>query len=258
MSVPDSNSKLSNIPYTHRTAAANLLLSKARKLADLAELHFTDFALKDQRRVQQAISFYDMALLLTKPSDINYQTILNLKCLTLLEIGQFEDACKEYEYLVQVAHENEGPKVENATRDFARSQIEKYKDKKNHPLQPFEESEIRMLDDPSFCFWCEQFCDLLSKGKFTHAQQCFSSALQDEISPKMLKEKWRTLLANPEAGVDINLENYRVATEEDEDRYIGWCYLTVLGNETNEAISMDVYQSEGHGFEIRSIEIGRP
>ena len=75
---------------------------------------------------------------------------------------------------------------------------------------------------------------------------------------KKLKENWLELLDASESNIDTNLEAHRVGTGQDEDKFIGWCYFVVANEEVNEAISFDIYQTEGHGFEIREIEFGRP
>lgn len=249
---------ISNIPYTDRKTAADLLISKAKKLAELSYLHFNEISDKDLRKVQKAISLYDIALGLMKPHDPDYQTIINWKCLTLIEIGQFEDACKWYEVLVRSAIESEGPNVKDPTRDFGKEQIKKYQSKKNHPIKALDQSEIELFDDPSFCLWAEGFCNELQNGKFKKALQYLSPDLAKEIPLKELKENWKELLDGSDSDVDIFLEAHRVGSEDDNDSFIGWCYFVVANDDINEAISFDIYQTDGHGFEIRDIEFGRP
>lgn len=249
---------ISNIPYADRKTAADLLISKAKRLAELSYLHFNEISDKDFRKVQKAVSLYDIALGLMKPHDPNYQTIINWKCLTLIEIGQFEEACKWYEVLVRSAIESEGPNVKDPTRDFAKEQIMKYQSKKNHPIKTLDQLEIDIFDDPSFCLWAEGFCNELQNGKFKKALQYLSPELAKEIPLKKLKENWLELLDGSDSGVDVFLETHRVGSEEDGDSFIGWCYFVVANDDINEAISFDIYQTDGHGFEIREIEFGRP
>ena len=249
---------ISNIPYADRKTAADLLISKAKRLAELPYLHFNEISDKDFRKVQKAISLYDIALGLMKPHDPNYQTIINWKCLTLIEIGQFEEACKWYEELVRSAVESQGPNVKDPTRDFAKEQLKRYKSKKNLPIKELDQSEMDIFDDPSFCLWAEGFCNELQNNKFKKAHQYFSPELAREIPLKKLKENWLQLLDGSDSNIDIHLEAHRVGTEQDKDTFVGWCYFVVANNEINEAISFDIYQTEGHGFEIRGIEFGRP
>lgn len=258
MSQVNEKIDIANIPYKHRTAAADLLISKAHRLVDLSELHYRDIGDKEIRQAQKAISFYDMALFMMKPYDLNYQTILNWKCLTLIGIGQFEDACKWYEELIRISIESEGPKSKNATRDLAKEQLKKYSGKSNCPIKPVDESEIRILDDPPFCLWAERFCDELQKGKYKKAHQFFSHDLAKRISQTQLKESWLSLTDSADSDVNIYLDRYEIGSDDDEDNYIGWCYFIVSSENINEAISFDVYQTESLGYEIHSIEFGRP
>lgn len=208
--------------------------------------------------MQKANSLYDIALGLMKPHDPNYQTIINWKCLTLIEIGQFEEACKWYEELVRSSIESQGTNVKDSTRDFAKQQIKKYQSKKNHPIKKLDQSEVDIFDDPSFCLWAEGFCEELQNGKFKKAFQYLSPELAKEMPPQKLKENWLELLDNSESDVDVFLETHRVGSEEDGDRFIGWCYFVVANDDINEAVSVDIYQTDGNGFEIREIEFGRP
>ena len=49
-----------------------------------------------------------------------------------------------------------------------------------------------------------------------------------------------------------------MATDNDEQGMIGWCYFSVTSDIVNEAISMDVYSSDLNPYEIRMLEFGRP
>ena len=114
---------LSKIPYSHRSAAANLLISKARRFVNLADLDSQKSDDKEIDKARQSVAYYDMALSLMKPHDVNYQTILNLKCLTLIGIGQYEDAAGWYEELIKIAHNSEGPNCINPTVEVAKQQL---------------------------------------------------------------------------------------------------------------------------------------
>ncbi len=252
------NIDLTKIPYKHRTAAADLLTSKAQRLADLAGLHFEEIGDKEINKARQALSFYDMALNLMKPHDPNYQTILNWKCLTLIAIGQHKEALDWYQELVRIAHESEGPNCANATVDTAKKQIAELSGKENAPLPAIDDSEYRVLDDPAFCWWGEEFCELLQNKKYKLAHGCLSPELGNEISQAQLEEEWISLVSSDDAEVNIYLERYEIGSESDEKNYVGWCYFVIAGDDCNEAIAIDVYKTRGHGYEIRSIDFGRP
>ena len=87
---------LSKVPYQHRESAAKLLILKAKKLADFADLYFDGITSKEINKARQAISLYDMALNLMKPYSGDYQTIIHWKCLTLIAIEQYEEATDWY------------------------------------------------------------------------------------------------------------------------------------------------------------------
>jgi len=77
---------LNSIPYKHRFNAASLLISKANRLGGLG-LESPDQK-GDNQRLLAAVAYYDMALVLMKPFDPNYSTVLNWKCNTLTASGQ--------------------------------------------------------------------------------------------------------------------------------------------------------------------------
>lgn len=134
MTIPRKEIDLSTVPYAHKNGAANLLISKAQRLADFADLYFHDLSDKDIKKARQAISYYDLALKLMKPYDGNYQTIIHWKCLVLVALEQFEDAASWYEELIRLAVESEGPNHNNATAKEAQRQLQKIQGKKASPL----------------------------------------------------------------------------------------------------------------------------
>lgn len=258
MAIPRKEIDPLELPYPHRSAAADLLISKAQRLADLASLYFDDVGEKEIKKARQAVSFYDLALHLMKPYDGNYKTIIHWKCLLLIILEQYEDATSWYEELIRLTVHSEGPNYRCATAKEAEWQLAKIKGKKNFPLPPLKDSDSELLDDPQFCWWSAQFCEALSKRKFKVAHAYLSDELGKEMGQTELKNNWVSLINHPKADTDVFLERYELASEDDEDDYVGWCYFIVSGDEINEAISMDIYQGQGNGYEIRSIDFGRP
>lgn len=257
MAIQKKEADLTQIPYSHKQAAANMLISKAQRLAEFADLYFGDMGEKEIKKALQAVSFYDLALSLMKPYDGNYETVINWKCLVLIALEQYEDASHWYEELIRLSESAKTPHIYDATARQARKQLSQIIGKKNSPLPEFDEKQNDLLDDPSFCWWAMQFCEALAKRKFKLAYDFLSEQLRKDISQNELKSQWLTILNDPKDVVDINLERYELATEDDHEDYVSWCYFSVAGDEINEAISLEIYR--GHdGYEMHSIEFGRP
>ncbi len=249
---------LSKIPYQHQEVAANLLISKAKKLADFADLYLNEIDSKQVSRARQAVSLYDMALNLMKPYSGNYQTIIHWKCLTLIALEQYEEATYWYNELIKLAIDSEGPNYRNPTAKEAKRQLEGIKGKKNVPLPDIEDQATLLLDNPPFCSWASQFCLALESGKYKLAHEYLSSELALEISQDQLKDNWVPTTDNTKEDIDIILERYELASKDDEKGYVGWCYFVLSGPDLNEAVAVEIYQDSGRWYEIRSIEFGRP
>jgi len=257
MAIPKKEAELTKIPYSHKQSAANLLISKAQRLAEFSDIYFGDMSDKEIKKALQAVSFYDLALSLMKPYDGNYETIIHWKCLTLIALEQYEEASSWYQELIRLSETAKTPELYNATAKEAKRQLSKISGKKNSPLPKIDEKENQLLDDPSFCWWAMQFCEALAKRKYKLAYEYLSEQLREKLTQVELKKQWISILNKPKDDVDINLERYDMATETDEEDYVGWCYFTVLGQDINEAISLDIYK-KSDGYEIRDLEIGRP
>jgi hypothetical protein len=258
MAMPRKEVDPLELPYPHRNAAADLLISKAQKLADLSSLFFGDLGEKEIKKARQAVSFYDLALHLMKPYDGNYSTIIHWKCLLLIVLEQYEEATSWYEELIRLTVDSEGPNYRCATAKEAEKQLSKIKGKKNSPLPEFKDKDGDLLDDPQFCWWSSQFCEALSSRKFKLAHDYLSDELGKKMGQTDLKNNWTSLLNDPKADTDVFLERYELASADDANDYVGWCYFVVSGDDINEAVSMEIYHGEGQGYEIRSIEFGRP
>lgn len=257
MTTPRKEIELTKIPYSHKQGAANLLISKAQRLAEFSDLYFGDMGEKEVKKALQAVSFYDLALSLMKPYDGNYQTVIHWKCLVLIALEQYEEASSWYIELIRLSENSRTPDIYNATAKEAQRQLSKIKGKRNSPLPKLDEKNSELLDDPSFCWWAMQFCEALAKRKYKLAHGYLSEPLQREISQADLKQQWISLLNNPKDDVDVNLERYDVAAEGDDVDYVSWCYFVILGKDIYEAISLDIYKRRD-GYEIRHIEFGRP
>ncbi len=131
---------LGSIPYEHRFAAATLLMSRGNKLLEKADLFTHRDPTRFVTKVLEAIAYFDMALLLIKRFDPNYQTLLNWKCQALISIGQFEDARRLYEELIRVADESDGPMHRGPTAALALTQLASVAGKINAPLPSASEA----------------------------------------------------------------------------------------------------------------------
>lgn len=256
MVTPRKEVELTKIPYTHKRSAADLLISKAQRLADFTDLHFGKMGEKEIKKAIQAVSFYDLALSLMKPYDGDYQTVIHWKCLVLIALEQHEEASSWYGELIRLSENSKTPEIYNATAREARRQLSAIEGKRNSPLPKFEDKESDLLDDPGFCWWAMQFCEALAKRKYNFAHDYLSGQLQQELSQADLKKRWVSLLNSPKDDVDVNLERYEMAAEGDDMDYVSWCYFVISGHDLNEAISLDIYKRRD-GYEIRHIEFGR-
>lgn len=249
---------LSNVPYKHRFAAASILMSKGNRLTELTSMPDGVSDLKQIQLIRQGLPFYDMALILMKPHDPNFQTLLNWKCLALISLGQFEDACRWYEELLRVAIESDGHNGLGPTARLALDQIKSLVGQPNKPLPRIDETDVRMFDDPPFCDWAESFCRLLEKGKFSQAHRYLASPFGMEMTSVELRHSWLRMLGESKSDSTISLEQFELSTESSEEGHVGWCYFSVTNDEVNEAVSMDIYRGSINVYEIRSVAFGRP
>jgi len=249
---------VSKIPYKHRFAAASLLMSKGNRLTELMAIATDSSRQKRLKSVLEGLSYYDMALSLMKRMDPNYQTLLNWKCLALISIGQFKDARHWYEELVAIARESEGPNCLGATAQLAIDQLALLADKDNEALPEIDRSDVEVFDDPPFCAWAERFCWLLRDRKYNVAHRCLSASLQQTLTPADLKTQWSSVVGRSKSGADIVLERFEWSPASENSSQAGWCYFSITSDEFNEAISMSVYKTPANGFEIGSLEFGRP
>lgn len=249
---------ISKVPYKHRSAAASMLMSKGNRLTGLMSLSNEGRNKKQVHSVLQGIFFYDMALSLMKKHDQNFQTLLNWKCQALISIGQYEDARLWYEELVRVAEESEGKTCLGPTAQLAKDQIAVLIGKQNDPLPMVDEQDVRMFDDPPFCSWAEQFCDLLNDRKFKQAHRYLSSELSKTITVERLTAMWLNRVGEASVSAAVSLEQFELSSPSGREGHIGWCYFSVVNEDTNEAISMDVFRGDISVYESGSLDFGRP
>ncbi len=217
--------KLDAIPYEHRFAAASLLMSRGNKLIEKADSIVHSQRPQFATKVLEAIYFFDMALVLIKPFDPNYQTLLNMKCQALISIGQFEDARRWYEVLLRIAAESDGPGYRSPTTNLALTQLASIAGKTNAPLPSADEFQRQLFDTPPFCAWAQEACRLLRDGQLKQFQQCLSAELRESNPVERIKSALGSLAQHPKAGLHLRLEKYEWRTQEASPMCVGWCLL---------------------------------
>jgi tetratricopeptide (TPR) repeat protein len=245
---------LDSIPYKHRFNGASMLISKANRLGELGA--------PDQKGNNQkllaALAYYDMALVLMKPFDPNYSTVVNWKCNVLLSLGQYESAVNWYREVVRISDEVDGNAPRNPTAAFADEMIQKYAGRKNEPLE-IGAAEAAAFDDPPYCMFAEEFCVLLSEGKFKKAHLWLSPALEKAFPISKLKAEWQQMTKKAHAEeIGLTLQEYMVDWPGRGSDDIGWCYFSVSAAEFNEGIAVVVGRTPHNSNCITQLEFGRP
>ena len=164
----------------------------------------------DQQKLLAALAYYDMALALMKLFDPNYSTVVNWKCNVLRSLGQYEDAVNWYREIVRISDEVDGKAQRNATAALADEMIQKCAGRKNEPLE-IGDADAAAFDDPPYCMVAEEFCVLLSEGKFKKAHLYLSPALRETFPTPKLKAEWQQMTgkAHPEE-MSLTLEQHMV------------------------------------------------
>jgi tetratricopeptide (TPR) repeat protein len=247
---------LNSIPYKHRFNAASLLISKANRLGGLG-LESPDQK-GDNQRLLAAVAYYDMALVLMKPFDPNYSTVLNWKCNTLTASGQYEDAVCWYREIVRISDETDGKAKRNATAELAQEMIQKYAGRKNEPLT-IKSADSSAFDDPPYCMFAEEFCLLLGEGKFKKAHLYLSPPLKERISVPKLKAIWQHMTQNAKSEeVGLALEQHMLAWPGRKPEEIGWCYFSVSAAGFSEGVTLVIGRTSNNANCITELEFGRP
>lgn len=245
---------LNSIPYKHRFDGASLLISKANRLGGLGLSNQK----VDNQKLLTALAYYDMALALMKRLDPNYSTVLNWKCNVLQSLGQYQDAIQWYQEIVLISDEIDGRVKRNATAALADEMIQKLAGRQNEPLA-IGSPDTATFDDPPFCIYAAEFCNLLCDGNFKKAHSYLSTPLKTTFSIMRLKTDWQqmTSQARPEE-ISLVLEQHMVDWPGRQENDVGWCYFSVSAAEFSEAISVVVSRMSDNSDRISQIEFGRP
>ena len=245
---------LARVPYTHRFNGASLLISKANRLADSnaasAEVR--------SRQLLAAVSFFDMALLLMKPFDPNYATVVNWKCNTLLRLEQYEEAVIWYREIIRISDETDGLAGRNATAALAEEMIGRHSGMKNSALPVLGDIDSS-FDSPPYCMHAEAFCSLLVERKFKKAHAYLAPELRAAFPVERLKAEWLSMIGTAETdSLSVLLEQHTLDWPNRKTDEIGWCYFMVSSEGRSEGICVVVAQSPDHGYWLTNIEFGRP
>ena len=245
---------LDSIPYKHRYNGASLLIAKANRLGGLGP--------PDQKgnnsKLLTALAYYDMALALMKPFDSNYSTVVNWKCNVLRSLGQYEDAVHWYREIVRISDEIDGKVKRNATAALADEMIQKLAGRKNEPLD-IGTADAAAFDDPPYCMFAEEFCVLLSEGKFKKAHLYLSPPLKEAFPIPKLKAEWQQMTGRAHSEeIGLTLEQHMVDWPGRKSDDVGWCYFSVSAGEFSEAITVVVSRMPDNSDRITQLEFGRP
>jgi len=246
---------LNTLPYKHRSNGASLLIAKANRLYDMNN---AKGAKGDTKAMMSALAYYDMALVLMKPYDPNYSTVVNWKCNVLGALGQFEEAVTWYREIVRISDEIDGKGMRNATALLAERMISAYDGRSNAPL-PTPLGNEADFDEPPHCMYAEEFCALLADRKFTKAHACMSPSLKERVSMDSLKGAWKRMTNDAGAeDLGIVLEQHMLDWPIRKVEEVGYCYLSVSTDIINEAVSLVVGRTPYNGYWITELEFGRP
>ena len=245
---------LTKVPYTHRYNGASLLVAKANRLADSSSRPGE----AKRRQLVSAIAYFDMALVLMKPYDPNYATVVTWKCNVLCNLGQYEEAVAWYREIIRISDATDGKVSRNATAKLAEEMIAKYAELKNTSL-PENGGHDTSFDDPPFCMHAEGFCSLLVERKFKKAHAHLAPTLQQKFPLQKLKEAWLTMIGiAKEDSLSVLLQHHMLDWPERKSEDIAWCYFSVSDENISEGISLVVSRTPHHGYWLTDLEFGRP
>lgn len=250
--------ELEKIPYLHRSSAAGLLISKANRLTEINDIMADgELSAKKRKAFLKGVHFYEIALLLMKPFDPNYSTIMNWKCLALIRLGRFIEAVEGYEEIVRISDQTDGKGLRNATALLAEEQIQKYQNRENIPSDADSGEDTDAFDDPPYCMFAEDFCELLAKKKYRQAHAYLSEKTKEELTVSELGASWKNMTEGADL-LDIELQKNMTDWPTRRKNEIAWCYFSVTGEEYSEAVAVVVAITEFDSYEITEIEFGRP
>jgi tetratricopeptide (TPR) repeat protein len=212
----------------------------------------------DHQKLLAALAYYDMALALMKPFDPNYSTVVNWKCNVLRSLGQYEDAVNWYREIVRISDAVDGKAQRNATAALADEMIQKHAGRKNEPLESGG-ADAAAFDDPPYCMVAEEFCVLLSEGKFKKAHLYLSPALKESFPLPKLKAAWQQMTGKAHSEeMSLTLQQHMVDWPDRKSDDVGWCYFSVSAAEFSEAITVVVSRMPDNSDRITQLEFGRP
>jgi len=247
---------LNALAYKHRYNGASLLISKANRLSGLGSAGTNEKP--DQKALVAALAHYDMALMLLKPYDPNYATVVNWKCNLLRELRQFEDAVSWYREIIRISDETDGRGMRNATAKLAEEMIREYDGRANEPLDVTSDGETN-FDDPPYCMYAEEFCSLLAEQKFKKAHACLSPVLKETVSLEKLRSGWKQMIESATAEeLAIELQQHLLDWPARKPGDIGWCYFSISTETLSEGVALVVGRTPHNGNWITELEFGRP
>jgi tetratricopeptide (TPR) repeat protein len=245
---------LNSVPYKHRFNGASLLISKAHRLGGLVHPDQKG----DAQKLLAALAYYDMSLTLMKAFDPNYSTVVNWKCNVLLSLGQYEDAITWYREILRISDEIDGKAQRNPTAALAHEMIQKYSGRRDEPLA-VAGPDTTTFDDPPYCMVAEEFCVLLSEGKFKKAHLYLSPALKELFPIAKLKADWQQMTGKTKAAeISVSLEQHMADWPDRKSEDVGWCYFSVSAAEFSEAVTVVLSRMPDNSDRITQLEFGRP
>jgi tetratricopeptide (TPR) repeat protein len=245
---------LNSIPYEHRFNGASLLISKANRLGGLGPPDQK----ANNRKLLAALAYYDMALALMKPFDPNYSAVVNWKCNVLRSLGQYEDAVIWYREILRISDEIDGKARRNAAAALADEMIQQYAGRRNEPLE-IGSADAAAFNDPPYCMFAEEFCVVLSEGKFKKAHLYLSPSLKETWPAARLKAEWQQMTGKTHSEeMDLTLEQHIVDWPDRNSDDVGWCYFSVSAAEFREAVTVVVGRMPDNSYRITQLELSRP
>ena len=245
---------IESVPHAHRLFAADLLAAKADKLADYP-VTFGDNLEKAQiLKNRQAVSLYDIAISLLESYHARKLDYLESRSMALSAIKQYSKARSGYEEIIRVIEDTNRANHAVRSTDNMRSRVKELQGLQNEELDPLNENHQWILKEPEFCEFAEQFCELLSKGKYEDAISRLSTELADVYKTQALQAEWLELVENKSEKIRIILERYEESDEDDEIQFSGWCYFTVEADYYLGSIALSIFRNKKHDFEIREIK----
>jgi hypothetical protein len=134
-----------------------------------------------------------------------------------------------------------------------------FRDRINEPLAVQANSDASLFDEPPFCQFGEDFCNLLLAAKWKKAHASLSLELQHKMSVTKLMAAWKALTkATARDLVDITLCEHMTDWPVRNRSDVGWCYFSLSGEGLAEGIALVIGKTDRNTFCVNDIEFGRP